>query len=219
MDTLLTFLKLLHLTPDCFPTPMLSQSTGVLVPRSRPLHLPQSGPNAYLALFHLTAFELNCSGRRDEGSGGKERGNEPKLQLDNKLCSLKMPQIKFFFSDIFSVSYEKTINHSQAIQIYLSVCVCVCVCVRARTCTHSAVSDPVSPWTDPSPPVLLSMEFSGKNTGVGYHFLLKEIFPTRGLNPPLLHLLHWQADSLPPRYLGSPYLSFLVRNLFKFSFK
>ena len=136
MDTLLTFLKLLHLTPDCFPTPMLSQSTGVLVPRSRPLHLPQSGPNAYLALFHLTAFELNCSGRRDEGSGGKERGNEPKLQLDNKLCSLKMPQIKFFFSDIFSVSYEKTINHSQAIQIYLSVCVCVCVCVHARAHTQ-----------------------------------------------------------------------------------
>ena len=32
-----------------------------------------------------------------------------------------------------------------------------------------------------------SMEFSGKNTGVGFHFLLQEIFPTQGLNPGLPH--------------------------------
>ena len=30
-------------------------------------------------------------------------------------------------------------------------------------------------------------EFPGKNTGVGCHFLLQEIFPTQGLNPGLLH--------------------------------
>jgi len=29
----------------------------------------------------------------------------------------------------------------------------------------------------------LSMEFSGKNIGVGYHALLQGIFPTLGLNP------------------------------------
>ena len=29
------------------------------------------------------------------------------------------------------------------------------------------------------------------------HFLLQEIFLTQGSNPHLLHLLHWQADSLP----------------------
>ena len=34
----------------------------------------------------------------------------------------------------------------------------------------------------------------GKNTGVGYHALLKGIFPTQGLNP---RLLPWQADPLP----------------------
>ena len=33
----------------------------------------------------------------------------------------------------------------------------------------------------------------GKNTGVGCHFLLQEIFATQGLN---LHLLHWQVNSL-----------------------
>ena len=41
-------------------------------------------------------------------------------------------------------------------------------------------------------------------TVVGCHFVLQEIFPIQGSNPCLLHLLHWQADSLPLRYLGSP---------------
>ena len=36
-----------------------------------------------------------------------------------------------------------------------------------------------------------------KNTGVGCHALLQGIFPTQGLNPGLLGLLHWQASSLP----------------------
>ena len=38
----------------------------------------------------------------------------------------------------------------------------------------------------------------GKNTGVGYHFLLKDIFLTQGSN---LRLLQWQADSLPLSHL------------------
>ena len=42
------------------------------------------------------------------------------------------------------------------------------------------------PWDSP-----------GKNTGVGCHFLFQEIFLTQGSNPHLLHLLHWQMDSLP----------------------
>ena len=37
-----------------------------------------------------------------------------------------------------------------------------------------------------------------KNTGVGSLSLLQGIFPTQGLNPHLLPLLHWQACSLPP---------------------
>ena len=39
---------------------------------------------------------------------------------------------------------------------------------------------------------------------MGCHFLLQEIFPTQGSNQHLLHLLHWQADSLPLSHLGSP---------------
>ena len=37
---------------------------------------------------------------------------------------------------------------------------------------------------------LLSVGFPGKTIGVGCHFLLQGIFPTQGLNPCLLHLLH-----------------------------
>ena len=42
------------------------------------------------------------------------------------------------------------------------------------------------------------MDFPGKNTVVGYHFLLQG---TQGLN---LHLLHWQVNSLPLSHQGSP---------------
>ena len=46
----------------------------------------------------------------------------------------------------------------------------------------------------------LSTGFSSKKTGVGYHFLIQGICLTQKSNP---HLLHWQADSLPPSHLGS----------------
>ena len=49
---------------------------------------------------------------------------------------------------------------------------------------------------------------SGKNTGVGCHFLLQGIFLDQRLN---LCLLHWQVDSLPLSPLGSPLGHMLVR--------
>ena len=45
--------------------------------------------------------------------------------------------------------------------------------------------------------LLCPWDYPGKNTEVICHFLLQGIFSTQGLNPCLLHLLHWQADSLP----------------------
>ena len=60
----------------------------------------------------------------------------------------------------------------------------------------------------------LSMGFPRQNTGVGCHFLLQGIFPTQGLNQNLLHLLHWQSDSLPPSHLGSPNYPVLIVWLF-----
>ena len=34
-------------------------------------------------------------------------------------------------------------------------------------------------------------DFPGKNTGVGCRAILQGIFLTQGLNPSVLHLLHW----------------------------
>ena len=47
--------------------------------------------------------------------------------------------------------------------------------------------------------------FSGKDPGMGFHFLLQGIFPTQGLNPLLLCLLLWQVDPLPLCHLRSAY--------------
>ena len=58
------------------------------------------------------------------------------------------------------------------------------------------------PWNSP-----------GKNTRVGCHFLLQGIFPTQGLNPHLLHLLHWQVDSLSLTHLGSSLLCIHISKL------
>ena len=64
----------------------------------------------------------------------------------------------------------------------------------------------VAPWTIncQAARLLCPWDFPGKNTGMGCHFLLQGIFLTQGLNPGLLCLLHWQADSLPLCRLGSP---------------
>ena len=58
----------------------------------------------------------------------------------------------------------------------------------------------VTPWTTARQ--ALSMDFLGKNTGVGCHFLLQGVFLTQESNLPLLH---WQADSLPLSHLGSSF--------------
>ena len=48
--------------------------------------------------------------------------------------------------------------------------------------SHSAMSNPLQPTRLLSP-----LNSLGKNTGVGCHFLLQEIFPTQGLNLGLPH--------------------------------
>ena len=53
--------------------------------------------------------------------------------------------------------------------------------------------------------LLCPKNFPSKNPGVNCHFLLQGIFPTQVLNPRLLHLLHWQVDSLPMHYLRNPW--------------
>ena len=66
----------------------------------------------------------------------------------------------------------------------------------------SVMSDSSQPHVAHQAP--LSMELSSKNTGVGFHCLLQGIFPTQGLNPSLLRVLHWPVVSLPLCHLGGP---------------
>ena len=81
-----------------------------------------------------------------------------------------------------------------------------CVCSVTKSCL--AFCDPM----DCSPPgSSVHGVFPGKNTGVGYHFLLQGIFPTQGQNPRLLCLLHWQAGSLLLSHSGSPADSLTTR--------
>ena len=47
-----------------------------------------------------------------------------------------------------------------------------------------------------SPGSLCPWDSPGKNSGVGCHALLQEIFPIQGSNLHLLCLLHWEAVSL-----------------------
>ena len=62
----------------------------------------------------------------------------------------------------------------------------------------SCVQLSATPWTLCNPMELTRLlcpwDSPGKNTGVGCHFLLQQIFPIQRSN---LHLLHWKRDSLP----------------------
>ena len=65
----------------------------------------------------------------------------------------------------------------------------------------SALCDPM----DCKPARLLCPQDSpGKNTAVGSHALLQEIFLTQGSNPHFLYLLHKQTASFPLDVSGKP---------------
>ena len=80
-------------------------------------------------------------------------------------------------------------------------CCSVCACQVASVMYDSL-------WSYGSWPARLfcPCDAPGKNTGVGCHFLLWGIFPTQGLNPCLLRLLHWQVGSSPLVPPGKPLL-------------
>ena len=74
--------------------------------------------------------------------------------------------------------------------------VCVSVCSVAKSCPTLLRPHGLQPSR-----LFCPWDSLGKNNGMGCLFLLQRIFLTQGPNS---HLLHWQADSLPPSHLGSP---------------
>ena len=65
-----------------------------------------------------------------------------------------------------------------------------CYCLVTKLCPTLLQPHGLSPAR-----LLCPWDFPGKNTGVGYHFLLHRIFSTQELNS---CPLHWQEDSLSP---------------------
>ena len=57
--------------------------------------------------------------------------------------------------------------------------------VKVKSLSH--VQFFATPWTVACTRLLCPWDFPGKSIRVGCHFLLQGIFPTRGLNPGLLH--------------------------------
>ena len=78
-------------------------------------------------------------------------------------------------------------------------------CILRLCCTQSCLT--LCDLMDCRPPVfsVLGIFQARLITGVGWHFLLQGIFLTQGLNPHLLSLLHWQANSLPLSPWKAPY--------------
>ena len=74
------------------------------------------------------------------------------------------------------------------------------------------MADSLPPYGLQPTRLLCPWDYPGKNTGPDCYILLQGIFPTQGLNPYLLCLLHWQAGSLPLAPPGKP--TFQVSLLF-----
>ena len=66
------------------------------------------------------------------------------------------------------------------------------------------MSDSLRPYGLSPSRLLCPWDSQGKNTAVGYHFLLQGIFLIQELNSCLLCLLHWQEGSLPLASPGKP---------------
>ena len=82
------------------------------------------------------------------------------------------------------------INHSKCMHVHAQSCLTLC--------------NPLCNYTPPETSV--HGVFQTRNTGVDGHFLFQRIFPNQESNSRILHLLHWQEDSLSLHHLGSPSL-------------
>ena len=77
-------------------------------------------------------------------------------------------------------------------------------CLPAQSCL--TLCDPL----DCSPPgSSIRKIYSGKNPGVGHHFLLQGIFLTQ-INPHFLYLKHYRWILYPLSYLGSPQSVYMI---------
>ena len=98
-------------------------------------------------------------------------------------------------SQLWSLPLVRTQSHHGSLILMTCSKPCSC-CLVAKSCSPLLRPHGLSPAR-----LLCPWDFPGKNTRVGYHFLLQGIFPTQRLN---LYLLHCEVGSLPLSCLGNP---------------
>ena len=101
-----------------------------------------------------------------------------------------------FVSKWITFSRKDNLNVKVSLMFLYKIYVNVSFSERSYTHTHTHTHIYIGlfcPW-----------DFPGENTGVGCHFLQQGLFLIQWLNPCPLHLLHWQADSLPLSHLDNP---------------
>ena len=117
------------------------------------------------------------------------------LEFEQKFLLFRVhPLINIRFSDSITDLWTTCVWTT-----WIHLCDCMFVCMCAHSCLTLCDRMDCSPTR-----LLCPWDFPGKNTGVGCHFPLQEIFTTQGSNSHLLCLLHWQADYLPLHHLGNP---------------
>ena len=107
----------------------------------------------------------------------------------------------------FNKPFHESLRRAQVWEALDSLSVSQTVCALCLVIQPCLSLPPHGLW-----PVrlLCPRDFSGKNTGVGCHSLLQEIFPTQGLNLHLLCLLHCRWILYPLSHQGSPSQTILV---------
>ena len=97
------------------------------------------------------------------------------------------PQLKSVSSSALSLLYGPT--------MYMRVCMLICFVSNSLQSYGLLLARLLWLWDSP-----------GRNSELRCHPLLQGILPTKGSNPCLSCLLHWQAGSLLPAPPGSPHL-------------
>ena len=115
----------------------------------------------------------------------------------------------FTFTFHFRALEKEMATHSSVLLVALILC-----CLVVKSCPSLLQPHGLEPAR-----LLCPWNSPGKNIGVGCHFLLQGIFPTKRSNP---CLLHWQGDSLPlsrlSNLLSSDFAAFPLKSPLDFEF-
>ena len=91
-------------------------------------------------------------------------------------CGFKFVSVTFLVGDLKKVNFNALLHSLLTLETNIPYCTVKVIQLCLSLC------NPVNC----SPPRLLCGDSPGKNSGVGYHAILQEIFPPQGLNPSLL---------------------------------